>query len=79
MTPASTTERLLLWWLRRFYRILFGALGLGFGLLWAVLGLRRALLVGAVRALGYLVGKWMDEGRPDRGLSARLRRLFDEP
>jgi|GEM_PF-4166183 hypothetical protein len=79
MTPTSTTERLLLWWLRRFYRSLFGALGLGFGLLWALLGLRRALLVGAVALLGYLVGKWMDDGRPDMGLSARLRRLFDEP
>jgi hypothetical protein len=79
MTPTSTTERLLLWWLRRFYRSLFGALGLGFGLLWATLGLRRALLVGAVTLLGYLVGKWMDDGRPDMGLSARLRRLFDEP
>ena len=79
MTPTSTTERLLLWWLRRFYRSLFGALGLGFGLLWALLGLRRALLVGAVALLGYLVGKGMDDGRPDMGLSARLRRLFDEP
>ncbi|HXB97654.1 MAG TPA: DUF2273 domain-containing protein [bacterium] len=79
MTPTSTTERLLLWWLRRFYRTLFGALGLGFGLLWAVLGLRRALLVAALALLGYLAGKWMDDGRPDMGLSARLRRLFDEP
>jgi hypothetical protein len=79
MTPTSTTERLLLWWLRRFYRILFGTLGLGFGLLWAVLGLRRALLVAAVAVLGYLLGKWMDDGQPGMGLSARLRRLFDEP
>jgi hypothetical protein len=79
MTPTSTTERLLLWWLRRFYRTLFGALGLGFGLCWALLGLQRALLVGAVTVLGYLAGKWMDDGRPDMGLSARFRRFFDEP
>lgn len=80
MTQGSMLERLLVWLLRRFYRVLLGLLGLGFGLLWAVLGLPRALLVTAVALLGYLAGKWMDEGRPDGGISSRIRRwFFDGP
>ena len=78
MTPAGTAERLLLWALRRFYRLAFAALGLGFGLLWATLGLGRALLVAALGLLGYLVGKWADEGHPDAGFSRRWRAWFHQ-
>lgn len=74
----ETGLRLLQWLLARFYRMLFTALFLGFGLLWAALGLGWALLVTALGALGWLLGKWVDEGRPDAGLSRRLRRFFDE-
>ena len=76
MTPAGTSERLLLWALRRFYRLFFAALGLGFGLLWATLGLSKALLVAALMLLGYLVGKWFDEGHPDAGLGRLWRSWF---
>lgn len=69
--------RLLAWLLGRFYRVLLAALGLGFGLLWAAFGLRKALLVSALAALGWLVGKWRDEGGPDAGLRFWLRRFFD--
>lgn len=75
---SSTGERLLAWLLGRFYRFALGALGLGFGLLWATFGLGKALLVAALAVLGWLGGKWLDEGRPDAGLSRRLRRFFDE-
>jgi uncharacterized membrane protein len=74
----SSAQRLLAWVLGRFYRLALGLLGLGFGLLWATLGLGKALLVTALAVLGWLAGKWLDEGRPDAGLSRRVRRLFDE-
>jgi hypothetical protein len=70
-------ERLLAWFLGRLHRFLFGALGMGFGLLWVCLSLGKALLVLATLVLGYLIGKWMDEGRSDFGISSRLRRMFD--
>lgn len=73
MNPSPTGERLLLWALRRFHRFFFTALGLGFGLLWACFGLGRALVVAALMVLGYLVGKWFDEGRPNAGLGRRWR------
>ena len=76
MTPAGTAERLLLWALRRFHRLWFSMLGLGFGLLWAMLGLSKAMLVAALTMLGYLVGKWFDEGHPDGGLGRRWRAWF---
>jgi hypothetical protein len=74
---AGLGERLLAWFLGRFHRLAFGALGGGFGLLWVCLSLSKALLVAALLVLGYLIGKWVDEGRPDGGLSSRLRRLLD--
>jgi hypothetical protein len=70
-------ERLLAWFLGRFYRFLLGTLGLGFGILWALFGLRKALLVGALAVLGWLMGKWLDEGGPVSGLRVWLRRLLD--
>lgn len=73
----SLGERLLVWLLGRFYRFLFAALGAGFGLLWAAFGLGMALVISALTVLGFLVGKWVDEGRPDRGLSSWLRRFID--
>jgi uncharacterized membrane protein len=69
-------QRLWAWLLGRFYRLLAGALGLGFGLLWAAFGLRKALLVAALAVLGWLLGKWLDEGGPDAGLRYWLRRLL---
>ena len=74
----TTGGRLLAWLLGRFYRMALGLLGLGFGLLWATLGLGKAMLVMSLAVLGWLVGKWLDEGRPDAGLSRRWRRFFDE-
>jgi hypothetical protein len=70
------SERLLAWILGRFYRFSFAAFGLGFGLLWVCLSLSKALLVLALVVLGYLIGKWTDEGRPDGGMGSRLRRLL---
>lgn len=76
MSESSLAERVLVWALRRLYRFLFALLALGFGLLWVWVGLAKALLVAALTLLGYLVGKWLDEGRPDGGLSSRIRRFF---
>jgi uncharacterized membrane protein len=44
--------------------------------LWAIFGLRRALLVLMLAVLGFYIGKWIDEGRPDGGLLRFLRRYF---
>jgi hypothetical protein len=71
-------KELLAWLLGRFYRVLFGALGAAFGLLWAAFGLQRALLVLLCAVLGWLLGKWRDEGGPDRGLRAAWRRWTSE-
>lgn len=68
---------LLAWLLGRFWRLLFGGLFLLFGLLWAFFGLSKALLVAALAVLGFLFGKWLDEGRPDAGLFRALQRFFD--
>lgn len=67
----------LVWWLGRFYRLAFAAAAAAFGLLWAFAGLHKALLVLVLTVLGWLVGKWVDEGRPGGGLLHWLRRLFD--
>jgi len=75
---ANLAERLLAWFLGRVYRLAFAALATGFGLLWVCLSLSKALLVAALLVLGYLVGKWVDEGRPDGGLSSRLRRMLED-
>lgn len=75
---AALGERLLAWLLGRFHRLSFAALGGGFGLLWVCLSLGKALLVLALAVLGYLIGKWTDEGRPDGGLARRLRRMVEE-
>ena len=77
MRSACFVPRLLAWALARFYRALFAALALGFGLLWAAFGLGMATVVALLTLLGYLVGKWVDEGRPDAGLSRALRRFID--
>lgn len=68
---------LLAWLLARFHRLAYAALGLGLGLLWAAFGLRRALVVAALAWLGWLLGKWRDEGGPEAGLRALWRRLGD--
>lgn len=70
--------RLLAWFLVRFYRLFFAAAAGLFGILWVFLSLTKALLVLALVVLGYLIGKWVDEGRPDGGLSSRLRRMLEE-
>lgn len=62
---------------RNFWRIIFGALGLAIGLSWAILGFTRTLEIILVGLLGFYIGKWMDEGRPDGGLFRFLRRYFD--
>lgn len=65
------------WFLARFYRFFYAALGAAFGLLWAAFGLRHALLVLALGSLGWLLGKWRDHGGPDAGLRRALRNFFD--
>jgi hypothetical protein len=70
-------RELLAWLLGRFYRFLYGAFGLGFGLLWVAFGLGNALLITLCAILGWLLGKWRDEGGPDRGVRALWRRFFD--
>ena len=74
----SELKPILVWLLGRFYRLAFALAATAFGLLWAFVGLRRALLVLAMAVLGWLLGKWVDEGRPGPGLLHWLRRLFDE-
>lgn len=68
---------LLAWLLGRFYRFVYGAVGLAFGLLWAAFGLSGALLVSLCAVLGWLLGKWRDEGGPDRSLRAAWRKFSD--
>ncbi len=63
--------------LRYFWRLVFGATGLVLGLLWATFGLVKTLLIVAMVILAWLLGKWMDEGRPDAGLFRALRRFMD--
>jgi hypothetical protein len=70
-------ERLWAWGLGRFWRIFFAALFAGFGILWACFGLAKALLVAILTLLGFLFGKWLDEGKPNAGLFRALRRFFD--
>jgi hypothetical protein len=76
-TEGSLNERLWAWFLGRFWRFLFCLLFAGFGVLWACFGLGRALLVAALAVLGFLFGKWLDEGKPNAGLFRALRRFFD--
>jgi hypothetical protein len=70
-------ERLLAYGLGRFWRFLFALLFSVFGILWACFGLPKALLVAALALLGFLFGKWLDEGRPNAGLFRALRRFLD--
>ena len=70
-------QAFLIFLLRNFWRIVFGTLGLAFGLSWAIFGLFRTLFILMLGLLGFYIGKWMDEGRPDGGLFRFLRRYFD--
>ena len=70
-------QNLLVFLLRNFWRLLFTALALGLGMLWAIFGLSKTLVILCVAALGFYLGKWMDEGRPDGGILRFLRRYFD--
>jgi uncharacterized membrane protein len=70
-------QSFLIFLFRNFWRIVFGAAGLVFGLSWAIFGLTRTLFIVMLGVLGFYVGKWMDEGRPDGGLLRFLRKYFD--
>jgi hypothetical protein len=74
---GSMNERLWAYFLGRFWRFLFAVLFGAFGVLWALFGLPMALLVAALSLLGFLFGKWLDEGKPNAGLFRALRRFFD--
>lgn len=63
--------------LRYFWRLALGLTALSLGLLWAIFGFFKAFVVVALFVLGWLLGKWMDEGRPDAGLFRILRRFMD--
>ncbi len=56
------------WLLGNFWRLVLGFLGLGLGLCLAIFGVKRTLLIICLGLLGFLVGKWLDEGRPGGGL-----------
>lgn len=73
----SVNDRLWAYVLGRFWRFFFAALFSAFGVLWALFGLGMALLVAALGLLGFLFGKWLDEGKPNAGLFRALRRFFD--
>lgn len=70
-------QNFIIFLLRNFWRILFSAFGLAFGLSWAIFGLTRTLFILMMGLLGFYIGKWMDEGRPNGGLLRFLRRYFD--
>jgi uncharacterized membrane protein len=71
------SQPFLVFLLRNFWRIVVGLAGLTFGLSWAIFGLRRTIFILLMGLLGFYIGKWMDEGRPDGGLFRFLRRYFD--
>jgi hypothetical protein len=77
MTVPGMNERLWAYVLGRFWRFFFAFLFGAFGVLWAFFGLGMALLVAALSLLGFLFGKWLDEGKPNAGLFRALRRFFD--
>lgn len=64
--------------LRRFWRIVFTALFFAMGLLWAVFGLTKAVVIICLALLGFYLGKWIDEGRPDGGVFRFLNRLLND-
>jgi uncharacterized membrane protein len=70
-------QGLLVFFLRNFWRLLFSALGLCLGLLWAIFGLKKTLLIFCVGGLGFYFGKWLDEGRPNGGVFRFLRKYLD--
>ncbi len=67
------TRALLLLFLKNFWRLVLATFALGLGLLWAVFGLGKTVVILAVVLLGYFLGKWIDEGGPPRD----VRRYFD--
>ena len=73
----NINARLMAYGLGRLWRIVFGVLFAAFGILWALFGLAQALLVAALATLGFLFGKWLDEGKPNAGLFRALRRFFE--
>ena len=70
-------QGLLVFFLRNFWRLLFSLLGLGLGLLWAVFGLKKTLVVLCLAALCFYFGKWLDEGRPNGGIFRFLRKYLE--
>jgi hypothetical protein len=71
-------EQLLRLIVANFWRLLLALLLFLLGLLFAIFGWAKALLILALTLLGYLVGKWMDEGRPTAGMARRLRDRLEE-
>ena len=67
----------LSWLLANFWRMALGLLGLGLGLSVALFGVRKTLLILGLGVLGFLIGKWMDEGRPGGGLLRDFNRQDD--
>jgi uncharacterized membrane protein len=71
-------QELLIALLRRFWRLVLALAFLALGLLWAVFGLSKAVVIVCLALLGYYLGKWIDEGRPDGGVFRLLNRLFND-
>ena len=70
-------QGLLVFLLRNFWRLLFSALGFCLGLLWAIFGFKKTLLILCVSGLCFYFGKWLDEGRPNGGIFRFLRKHLE--
>lgn len=70
-------ERVLRLVLDNFWRLTLAALMFGLGLIYAIFGLTDTLVILALTLLGWLLGKWRDEGRPTAGLARRIKRGLD--
>ena len=76
-SEEKLNERLWAFGLGRLWRFLFSVFFATFGVLWACFGLGKAVLVVLLAVLGFLLGKWLDEGKPNAGLFRALRRFLD--
>jgi len=63
--------------LGNFWRLVVALLCFGLGVLWAIFGWQRTLVILAVTALGWMAGKWLDDGRPTAGIARKLKRSID--
>lgn len=70
-------QGVLVFILRNFWRLLLGLLGLCGGLVWAIFGVKKTLVILCVAGLCFYLGKWIDEGRPGGSLFRFLRKYLE--